>query len=324
MRQKTWRQAPRGRSSRPPPGSRPRRDDAERVGARDVALLLDGVAVGDAVGRAAGREHHLDLGDRGGVEAGAEPGQQLQHLGRRIGLHGVEHAGVRQRLGEGLVVLAHDVEIDDEAGPVPAASRRLRRNSRMRVGHGALLTKVKGGTRIEFRRRTARRQRVRDCALPCDGDTTARRVLHPTMLPWIGAGDSRSARPARMDKPLRCRPLEGRRDQRSPFRRCFKPRPPLSAGYAGFASGCRSSVLSDAAIRSASPPGGCPASCPDAHRSTHGHRHVRNRAVRHISDLNSLSSKNRRREENLGAQRARMANSVDVERDALWSLSPSW
>ena len=27
--------------------------------------------------------------------------------------------------------------------------------------------------------------------------------------------------------------------QKSPFRRCFKPRPPLSAGCAGFASGCR-------------------------------------------------------------------------------------
>ena len=46
--------------------------DAEREGARDVALLLDGVAEGDALGRGAGREHHLDLGDRGGVEAGAE------------------------------------------------------------------------------------------------------------------------------------------------------------------------------------------------------------------------------------------------------------
>ena len=44
-----------------------------------------------------------------------------------------------------------------------------------------------------------------------------------------------------LNKPLRCRPLEGRRDQRSPLRRCFKPRPPLSAGCAGFASGCRSS-----------------------------------------------------------------------------------
>src|SRR5207248_4990422 len=30
--------------------------------------------------------------------------------------------------------------------------------------------------------------------------------------------------------------------------------------------------------------GGCPASCPDAHRPTHGHRHVRNWAIRHLSD----------------------------------------
>src|SRR5438309_10596925 len=29
-------------------------------------------------------------------------------------------------------------------------------------------------------------------------------------------------------------------------------------------------------------PGGCPASCPDAHRPTHGHRHVRNWATRDI------------------------------------------
>src|SRR5664279_6646508 len=49
--------------------------DAEREGARDVAFLLDRVAVADAVGRGAGGEHHLGLGDRGGVEAGAELGQ---------------------------------------------------------------------------------------------------------------------------------------------------------------------------------------------------------------------------------------------------------
>ena len=92
--------------------------DAERVGAGDVPFLLDGVAEADAVRRGAGRQHHLDLGDRGGVEAGAERGEQRQHLRRRVRLHGIEHARVGQRLGEGLVVVAHDVEIDDEAGPV--------------------------------------------------------------------------------------------------------------------------------------------------------------------------------------------------------------
>ena len=69
----------------------------------------------------AGREHHFDLGDRGGVEAGAKRRQQAQQLGRRIRLHGVENPAVRQGLGEGLVVLAHDIEIDDEAWPVVAA-----------------------------------------------------------------------------------------------------------------------------------------------------------------------------------------------------------
>jgi hypothetical protein len=61
-------------------------------------------------------------------------------------------------------------------------------------------------------------------------------------LDWNGR--SRSARLARVNKPLRCRPLEGRRDQKSPLRRCFRPRPPLRAGCAGFASGCQSSVRS--------------------------------------------------------------------------------
>jgi hypothetical protein len=90
----------------------------QREGAGDVALLLDGVAIGDAVGRGAGGQHHLDLGHRRGVEARAEPGEQQQHLRRRVRLDGVEHPRVRQRIGERLVIVAHDFEIDDEARPV--------------------------------------------------------------------------------------------------------------------------------------------------------------------------------------------------------------
>ena len=63
----------------------------------------------------------LGLAHRGDVEARAELGQQLEDLGRRVGLHGVEDARVGQRLGEGLIVLAHDVEVDDEAGPFVVA-----------------------------------------------------------------------------------------------------------------------------------------------------------------------------------------------------------
>ena len=111
---------------------------AERISARHVALLLDGVAEGDAVWRRAGRERHLDLGDRGGVEARAERGKQREHLGRRVRLDGVEHPRVRQRLGEGQIVLAHHVEIDDEAGAVlgPLAKEIADARGHWRSPHG--------------------------------------------------------------------------------------------------------------------------------------------------------------------------------------------
>ena len=102
---------------------------AKLKGARNITLLLDGVAIGDAVRSRAGREHHLDLGDRGGVEAGAERGEQREHLRRGIRLHRVEHAGVRQSLGEGTVIVAHDIEIDHQHGP---SSERVRRKLRIR------------------------------------------------------------------------------------------------------------------------------------------------------------------------------------------------
>ena len=82
----------------------------------DLALLLDGVAVGDALGRGAGGQHVFGLADRGDVEARSRCRQQLEDFRRRIGLDGVEHLGVRQRLGEGEIVLADDVEVDHEAG----------------------------------------------------------------------------------------------------------------------------------------------------------------------------------------------------------------
>ncbi len=70
--------------------------DAVGQGAADATLLLDGVAEGDSLRRGAGGEHHLDLGDRGRVEAGAHLGEQTQHFRGRVRLHGVEHTGIRQ------------------------------------------------------------------------------------------------------------------------------------------------------------------------------------------------------------------------------------
>ncbi len=109
--------------------------DAERVGARDVPLLLDGVAERDAVGRGAGGEHLLDLDHGCRVEAGPEPGQEVEHLRIRVRLHGIEHARVGQRLGESGVVVAHDVEVDHEARAVFAASAEEVEDT---IGHGGI------------------------------------------------------------------------------------------------------------------------------------------------------------------------------------------
>ena len=132
--------------------------NAERVGACDVPLLLDRIAIGDAVRRAAGRQHHLDLLDRGGVEARSELLQQRQHLRRRVGLHGVKHARVGQRLRKGLVVVTHDVEVDDKARPVAGAITQKVADAR---SHGALLPTSSRGTRAPLGGKSRRRQRVR-------------------------------------------------------------------------------------------------------------------------------------------------------------------
>jgi len=52
--------------------------NAELEGGGDLALFLDGIAVGDAVAGAAGSEHGLRLLHRGDVEGRAEPVQQTQ------------------------------------------------------------------------------------------------------------------------------------------------------------------------------------------------------------------------------------------------------
>ena len=88
---------------------------AEAGGGDDLALLLDGVAIGDALGRGARRQRGLGLAHRGHVEAGAQVGQELEDFRGRIGLHRVEDLAVGQRLGERQIVLADDVEVDHEA-----------------------------------------------------------------------------------------------------------------------------------------------------------------------------------------------------------------
>src|SRR6267378_65753 len=111
--------------------------DPEREGARDVTLLLYGVAIGNAVGRRARGKHHLDLRDRGGIETGTEAGEQRQHLRRRVRLDGVEHPRVRQCAGERPVIVAYDLKIDHEARSVVLAAAQKLMDA---LRHGALPT----------------------------------------------------------------------------------------------------------------------------------------------------------------------------------------
>src|SRR5262249_14625598 len=159
---------------------------AERIGARDVTLLLDGVAERDALRRRARRERHLDLGDRSGVEAGAKRSEQREQLRRRVCLDGIEHAAVGQRLREGTIVLAHDVEIDDEAGPVLAAAAQEFADA---LGHGALLTRFNGRCPIEVQAANRPASAGEDASAAVRWRHDGEPGFSPEMLPWLGAGD---------------------------------------------------------------------------------------------------------------------------------------
>ena len=157
--------------------------DAEREGARDVALLLDGVAEGDAVRRwrrrrapsRSRRPRRCRSRSRARPAATAPPAPGSPSRRRTRGCPAAPwrrccSCRARRR--------------DRRRGTGPS-SRRLRRNSRMRVGHGALPKQLM----------RARAGRVRgECLMVkprCRAmeDTTDAGVQHPTMLPWIGWGD---------------------------------------------------------------------------------------------------------------------------------------
>src|SRR5579871_5389784 len=210
--------------------------NSEREGARNVTLLLDGVAIGNAVGRGAGCEHHFDFGDRSGVETGAEAGQQRQHFRRRVRLDGVVDPRVRQRVGESMIILAHHLKVDHKAWSVvlPAAQKLVDA-----LRHGALPI-AKGAAS----RSTCAGLQVSDDARWGRADERAR---NPAMLPWFGLGMSpirTRGNDEQASSVARAGGWRTGRDQKSPLRRCFKPRPPWRTRYAGFASGCQSSVRS--------------------------------------------------------------------------------
>ena len=88
--------------------------DPQAVRLRDVALLLDGVAEAELVGRRSGSEALVDLADGRHVEARTLVHQQLQHVGVRVRLHGVEDRRDRQGGGQLLVALGDDVEVEHQ------------------------------------------------------------------------------------------------------------------------------------------------------------------------------------------------------------------
>src|SRR5258708_1095465 len=180
-----------------PPSPQPRKtappDFTPSSQARDVTLLLYGVAIGNAVGRRARGQHHLDLGDRGGIETGTEAGEQRQHFRRWVGLDGVEHPRVRQCAGERPVIVANDLKIDHEARSVVLAAAQKLMDA---LRHGALPTGQGSGKPLDMGRAFGSRT-TRDGDAPTRGPKT---LLCCLGLDW---GDPRSARAAMMNKPLR-------------------------------------------------------------------------------------------------------------------------
>ncbi len=111
---------------------------AKFKGALDVAFLLDRIAIADAVRARARRQHLLDLDDRSGVETGAKTRQQFEDSWIGVGLHGVEHAGVGQRLGEGRIIVANGIEVEDQTRPILAAVAEKFQNT---IGHRGIPSK---------------------------------------------------------------------------------------------------------------------------------------------------------------------------------------
>ena len=125
--------------------------------------------------------------DRGAVEARAHRGQQRQHFRRRVGLDRVEDAAVRQRLGEGLVVVAHDFEVDDEARlDVLALVTAVAQEFLNAFGHSSTLPNGPAtGTRSKM---------ISDksaLATSRDGGATKPKNSNRIVLPWIGWEGSR-------------------------------------------------------------------------------------------------------------------------------------
>ena len=148
--------------------------------------------------RGAGREHHLDLGDRSGVEAGAQRDQKRQQLGRRVRLDGIEHPAVRQSLGKGrdnCRARRRDRRQGTDHRPGPrrgggAGSRGCARSlARSFPVQGALRWPTLKFSRPRLRADDRRQRRKALGASAVRWGHGQARGASAEMLPWIGAGE---------------------------------------------------------------------------------------------------------------------------------------
>src|SRR5215207_3446245 len=123
----------------------------------------------------------------------------------------------------------------------------------------------------------------------------AQRTFRPDDAALDWSGKSRSARPARWTSLFGVDLWRANETKKARSVVALSRVPRWRTGCAGFASGCR--LWCEEEVSS---PGGYPASCPDAHQPTHGHRHVRIWASPHIVGVALLCKSFYARQENPG------------------------
>ena len=104
--------------------------DAEIIGAQDVALLLDGVAEGDAVSGSPPRRAPSRLRQRTRCRRTSPSSEQAQDLRRRVRFHRVIDPGIGERLLEGAEIVARRHR--GRRRGRGRSGRRVARKSRMR------------------------------------------------------------------------------------------------------------------------------------------------------------------------------------------------
>ena len=87
----------------------------ERVSGRNIALFLDRIPERNTIRGCTSGKRHFDFDNGSRIKARAHRREQPQNSGIGIGLHGVINAGIGQSPRKGLIIIANDIEIDNNA-----------------------------------------------------------------------------------------------------------------------------------------------------------------------------------------------------------------